>query len=361
MNAPVIESSIGFGAMALVWLLACASVLCLLVLLRWRRRQQSGSIAALLLRPALQAMTALAAVAAALILIQFSLRLWSVGIAPQILEMLVPIAALGVLVYIPYRWVDILTDEDNAALLRTRGWAVQLRRYRLPARAALLGVFAVMLLEATDFDIQALMVAGGLGGLVAGLALRELLSDFFSGMSLQATPAIRAGDAIRLSDKNIEGTIVDIGFRVTRLMTFERRPLILPNSLITSSVIESLSGIKSRRIQFVIGLRYQDYPVIKAVVDDLRAEIPHRPSMVDQESSLIYFRAFGSYALDIQVRVFTSKTDYREFCLEIEDCLHHVAAIIERHGAEFAFPTSVVSLEGLPAGEKPAVGGSQPL
>ena len=253
-----------------------------------------------------------------------------------------------ILLSIPYRGLDFISRYNQDHGKGKYSWSYYITAYRLAGRVVIIGLYILIVLETTGFDIKTLLVAGGIGGLIAGMALRELLSDFFSGISLQATPTLNPGDSIRFADKNIEGVIRGFGFRMTSLMTFERRPLLLPNSMITGSVIEHLSMIKSRRIQLTIGVRYEDYAAIESIVAELRTELLQQPTIVDHEASLICFSEFGAYSLNILIRVYTHLTSYQAYCLEKEKILHQIASIVKRNGADFAFPTSEVHLRSAP-------------
>ena len=340
----LITSELLFSALMFI-----AAAVLTFMLRRWQSKLPAGGVAATFLVPVRHRAQMFLFISA----LYGLLRAYGVFVGVALPEHLIHVVLVLVLsvtaLSVPYSLIGVAAVYSRDLDANKKyPWSQYARIYQLPARIAILAVFGLIVLQATGFDIQAVLVAGGIGGLVAGFALKEILADLFSGISLQATPMLNPGDVIRLSERNIEGTITDIGFRMTRLMTFERRTLLLPNSIITTAIIENLSQIQSRRIQFVVGVRYDDYRTVKNIVSQLREQLPARPSMVDQQSSLIYFREFGAHSLNIQIRIFTSKTDYGAYCLELEDVLHHTASIVERNGAEFAFPTSVVHLQGAP-------------
>ena len=66
------------------------------------------------------------------------------------------------------------------------------------------------------------------------------------------------GDWVRSPDRSIEGTVEDIGWRVTRIRTFDQRPLYVPNAVFSQIAIENPSRMLNRRIYELFGLRYED-------------------------------------------------------------------------------------------------------
>ena len=89
---------------------------------------------------------------------------------------------------------------------------------------------ALTLLQTLGLSISGLMAFGGMGGIAVGFAAQDLLANFFGGLFIYTDRPFSVGDWIRSPDRNIEGTVEKIGWRVTRIRTFDKRPLYIPNS-----------------------------------------------------------------------------------------------------------------------------------
>ena len=74
------------------------------------------------------------------------------------------------------------------------------------------------------------------------------------------------GDWIRSPDREIEGVVEDIGWRSTKIRTFDKRPLFIPNSAFASLTVENASKMQNRRIFETIGLWYDDIDKVKLVL-----------------------------------------------------------------------------------------------
>ncbi|MBI4904220.1 MAG: mechanosensitive ion channel family protein [Acidobacteria bacterium] len=95
---------------------------------------------------------------------------------------------------------------------------------------------ATVLLRYFNFDVKPLLTALGVGGLAVALALRDTLANFFAGIHILAEAPLSVGDFIRLSSGE-EGTVTDIGWRTTRVLTSNNNVIVIPNEKITSSIL----------------------------------------------------------------------------------------------------------------------------
>ena len=104
------------------------------------------------------------------------------------------------------------------------------------ARAAVLAVGSLILLGALGVQITPLLTALGVGGLAVALALQDTLSNLFAGLHLLADRPIGVGDYVKLAD-GVEGFVVDVGWRSTRVRHLQNSIAIVPNSLVAKSTI----------------------------------------------------------------------------------------------------------------------------
>lgn len=155
----------------------------------------------------------------------------------------------------------------------------------------------------------------------------------------------RIGDWISSPDRDIQGTVEEIGWRMTRLMTFDKRPLYVPNSVFSSISVENPGQMTNRRIETSISLRYEDADKIAAVVADIRAMLHQNEHIDTTQSLLIYFDEFGESSLNIMIYCFTKTTIWAEWLAVQQDAYLKIIAIVHAHGADFAFPSRTVYLE----------------
>ena len=159
----------------------------------------------------------------------------------------------------------------------------------------------------------------------------------------------KVGDWVRSPDKNIEGVVEYIGWRQTRIRTFDQRPLYVPNATFSSISVENPSRMRNRRINEVIGIRYRDAHCITQILDDVRDYLANNPEIAKDRTLMVNFTRFGPSSLDFFIYCFTKTTDWVMFEQIKENVLLRIMAIIHSHGADIAFPTTTLDIpEPLP-------------
>lgn len=212
-------------------------------------------------------------------------------------------------------------------------------------RASVLITGALVALQNLGVSVSGVLAFGGIGGIAVGFASRDLLANFFGAMMIFLDRPFSVGDWIRSPDKEIEGTVEEIGWRLTRIRTFDQRPLYVPNSIFTSITVENPSRMLNRRIYETIGVRYADIDVLEAIVADVKAMLEGHPDIDHDRTLMVNFVQFGASSLDFFVYTFTRTTVWAEYHAIKQDVLLRIARIIEQHGAEVAFPTQTLHIE----------------
>jgi MscS family membrane protein len=201
-------------------------------------------------------------------------------------------------------------------------------------------------LQTLGFSITGVLAFGGIGGFAVGFAAKDLLANFFGGLTVYLDRPFSVGEWIRSPDKEIEGTVEYIGWRHTRVRAFNKNPIYVPNALFTTIVVENPSRMSNRRIKETIGIRYADIGKMGAIVTDVKAMLQTHPEIDTDKTLIVSFDKFGDSSLDVIVYTFTRTTDWVRYHEIKQDILLRVANIIDRHGAEIAFPTRTVHIEG---------------
>lgn len=219
---------------------------------------------------------------------------------------------------------------------------------RIISRVLKIAVFVVIVLlygEHFGMSFSGLLTFGGIGGIAVGMASKDILSNFFAGIMLYFDRPFNIGDWIRSPDRNIEGTVAEIGWRSTKIITFDNRPLYIPNSVFTAISVENPGRMTNRRIETSLTLRYEDSDKLAAIVQDLRTTLGQDPDIDHNQTLLVYFNGFGDSSLNIMIYCFTRSTDWAAW-LEIQQRLYlQFIGIVHQHGADFAFPSRTLYLE----------------
>jgi MscS family membrane protein len=214
------------------------------------------------------------------------------------------------------------------------------------ARLVVVVLAALMAAQSLGFQVTGLLALGGVGGLAVGFAAKDLLANFFGGLTIYLDRPFGVGEWIRSPDKSIEGTVEYISWRHTRIRAFNKNPIYVPNSVFTTIVVENPSRMSHRRIKETIGLRYDDFAVVAPIVADIRAMLREHPGIDQGQTLIVNFNQYGASSLDILIYTFTRTIVWTEYHEVKQDILLRIGEIIARHGAEIAFPTQTLHLLG---------------
>lgn len=212
------------------------------------------------------------------------------------------------------------------------------------SRAVVIITAVLIVMQTLGYSISGVLAFGGVGGIAVGFAAKDLLANFFGGMIVHLDRPFKVGDWIRSPDRNIEGTVEHIGWRVTTIRTFDQRPLYVPNAAFTTIAVENPSRMYNRRIYETIGIRYADVSQMADIVSDIRSMLENHEEIETQRTLIVNFVAFNSSSLDIMVYTFTKTTQWVRFHEIKQDVLLRISDIIEGYGAEVAFPTRTLHL-----------------
>lgn len=259
---------------------------------------------------------------------------------PQIRE----VGTIGLLVWFAIRFIHQVSDalavgreeQDDRHTIDVVG---KLLRISVLITGFLIG------LQTLGFSIEGVLAFGGIGGIAVGFAARDMLANFFGALLLLLDKPFAVGDWIRSSEMEIEGTVEEIGWRITRIRTFDKRPLYVPNSNFTNITIENPSRMTNRRIKETIGVRYDDMSVLPEILKDIRNMLAEHEEIDTTQILMVNLNEFSESSADFFIYTFTKTTDWARFHEIKEDVLLRINTIIEGHNAEIAFPTQTLHLD----------------
>ena len=283
--------------------------------------------------------------------VTFAARIVYLETGAVIFEAIDPIRTIGVIACIAWFLVlFIRSAEDNLIAYKlARGDSVD--RTTVNAVGKLLRVSVLITttlvgLQSLGFSISGVLAFGGIGGIAVGFAAKDVLANFFGGLMVYLDRPFAIGDWIRSPDRDIEGTVEEIGWRTTRIRTFDKRPLYVPNAVFTQVAVENPSRMIHRRISETIGVRYDDFAAVAAIVADIKTMLCAHAEIAQNQTMIVNFLKYNDSALDIMVYTFTKTTQWVKFHEIKQDVLLKIGEIIERHGAQIAFPTRTLHLAG---------------
>jgi len=200
----------------------------------------------------------------------------------------------------------------------------------------------LVVLPTVGIEITALLAFGGVGGIAVGFAAQDLLANFFGGLMIYLDRPFAIGDWVRSPDREIEGSVETIGWRLTVIRTFDKRPLYIPNSIFNKISLENPSRMTNRRIKETIGIRYKDSEKMEKIVEAVKKMLMSHPDIDTGQTLIVNFNGYGASSLDFFIYTFTKTTNWIAFHDVKQDVLLKIVNIVHEHDADFAFPTRTI-------------------
>jgi MscS family membrane protein len=201
-------------------------------------------------------------------------------------------------------------------------------------------IVLIVALQNIGVDVSGLLAGLGIGGLAFALAAKDTLANVFGSVAIAFDRPFKVGDFVKVGD--ILGTVEDVGLRTTRVRTLDRTVISVPNSQIADSKIENYAPRDRVRLVATLGVQYDtSLDQLRYIVDEFKRYLLAHPRWW-QESFRVRFIGYGASSLDIEVYGYVSTSDFNEFTAIREEILMGLGDIIERAGAEFAYPSQTV-------------------
>ena len=290
-----------------------------------------------------------------LFLILFSL-IWFLGIsflnikAEWITFFIQPvkwILGYGFILFI-YCLMDFLEIYIRDTLLESKD---SIHKHILPYSKRILKIIVVIvvvliILQNSGINVSSLLASLGIGGLALAFGAKETLSHLFGGLTVIVDKPFVVGDWIVCN--TVEGTVLDIGFRSTKLKTFYDSVIIIPNATIAESTIDNLGRRQARRTRFVLDITYDTSPEeIEAFVEGIK-NIIHSNPFTKKDYYQAYFTGYGNSSLEILVNFFLTVNDWERELLEKQNIFLEILRLSKKLNISFAFPTQTLDIPSFP-------------
>lgn len=209
------------------------------------------------------------------------------------------------------------------------------------------GIGLAGMLMVWGINVTAVLASLGLGGLAFALAAKDTASNLFGSFALLADKSIRIGEWIKVG--GVEGVVEDVGMRTTKIRSFQKSLITVPNSIVANSPIENFSRRGIRRIKMHIGLTYStNSEQIMQIIQDIKSMLQAHEGISQKDSLMVNFDTFGDSSLNIFIYTFTQTANWAKY-LEIREDIHlKIMEIVEKNGSAFAFPSQSIYVEQLP-------------
>ncbi len=221
----------------------------------------------------------------------------------------------------------------------------------------------LFILHFAGANLTAVLSGLGIGGFAVALAAKDSLANFFGTLSILLSDVFSQGDWIEIDGR--EGTVVEIGLRVTTLRTFDNAIIAIPNSILANKDVKNWNKRSlGRRIKMSLGIKYNSKSSdIQNAIKEIREMLDQHPQIatentkydyIEQKSSklvskedeigikktlLVYLDEFSGSSINILIYCFSKTTEWSEWLGVKENVMYEIMQILEKNSLEFAFPS----------------------
>lgn len=244
--------------------------------------------------------------------------------------------------------INITNNSDEFLFRATDKYDIEVNTVLIPMMAKgikyLIIAFAIIqIANIWGLDVNAFITGIGLGGVVVALAAKDFAANMMSGVIIFMDSPFTIGDWIKCKD--IEGIIEDISFRSTRIRTFDKVLITVPNSLLVNDPILNFNKRELRRVTMDIGVTYDtSIEKLQKCVDSIRDMLKNHKG-VDNENINVSFSTFNESSLDISMYFFINEIGFNEYMKIKEEINYNIMKILSDEEVSIAFPTTSVYIE----------------
>ena len=210
----------------------------------------------------------------------------------------------------------------------------------------LVGSAIFYILSLMNVNVAALIAGVSIGGLALALAAQDTVKNLIGSAMIFFDKPFQIGDWIVMS--GIEGEVVEVGFRSTRVQTVDSSIVSIPNNEIATVAITNMGVRRYRMFKATIGVTYDTPPaLLEAFITGLRQMLALHP-LTNKENYLVYFHSFGDSSLNIYFRTHIAVRTFKEELQEREKLALGILELANSLGIRFAFPTQTIFVEEFP-------------
>lgn len=185
----------------------------------------------------------------------------------------------------------------------------------------ILRIFAfIIALTPFGFHISSLFAALGAAGITLGLGLKESVANIASGIQIVITKPFQVGHYIQLN--NVEGTVTRVEIMYSTLMTLDRKEVVMPNSIVTNSILTNYTALGVRRVDFNYTVSYgTDLNLVRTILLEVAKE--HEQVLSSPEPVVVVLRQAAN-GIEISFRVFCVPENYWNVLFSLEERIKQV-------------------------------------
>lgn len=267
---------------------------------------------------------------------------WAITAVPSVLTTLFEIVVTFLLckgLYAASELTDLLLRSCGEEVRTNKTLSALLNKvYKV--LVVVLGVMTIA--QETGLPVGSFVASAGLAGLTVSLAAQDTAKNLFSGVVILLDHPFSIGDWIIVED--VEGEVIDINFRSTKVRALDNSVYILTNSTVSAATVKNAALRNKRLYRFTLSVSYKTTrPQLEALMAELNEMLKASPSTYE-DTVIVKLSGFGTSSIDILVSAYLRTTNTGEFLQMQNDLNLDLMDVMKRNEVEFAVPSTRVLL-----------------
>ncbi len=250
-----------------------------------------------------------------------------------------------IIIYVSIKALDLLYWKAQERLKNHKSDAPLLRLVPVIikiVKIVILFIIIASFLQSNGYSVTSLIAGFGIVGMAVGFAAKETIANVFGSLAVIWDRVYKVGDFIRFN--GMEGTVKDINFRSTKIVTMDNYVINIPNNIMADSAITNLTTIRARRIDMLIGIEYSTpNEKIARAVEILKSVAIDNPKVEDDP--LAFVSELDSSQITLRLYVNSKTRIWAEHCLIKDEVIREIVRRFREEGINFAFPSQSIYIE----------------
>ena len=205
-------------------------------------------------------------------------------------------------------------------------------------KVLLMVVLILAIVQTLGVNTSSFLAIFASAGLAIGMALSGTLQNFAGGVVLLILRPYKVGDYIEAQGQT--GTVAEIGLFQTRLKTTDNRIVYVPNSSISTSIIDNYSQSETRRVDWLLSISYGDD--IDVARREILAMLKADERVLTDIEPVVYVKNLGESSVDLTIRAWVANANYWSLYFDMNEKMYKE---LPQKGINFPFPQMDVHLK----------------
>jgi small-conductance mechanosensitive channel len=225
----------------------------------------------------------------------------------RLIQVIVVLITSFVVLHVIQRFIRHVTEERIKV---TKGRLIHVNRF---FQLVIISIAVILILWTFNIDITGLIAGLGIGALVLGFALKEIIENWVSGLIIITGKTYNIADMITVG--GLTGEVTDISLRTTKLKTYDRNEVIIPNAvLLNEKIINHTSGRRETVSSIITSIDYiYDVDHVKQLIDVILRNHPHVVVNPKRQREIRFVTRTREWATDIEALFWINQPDQEVF------------------------------------------------